>query len=104
MKEIYPQIREFSQQRGVEFNVVDLRWGIPDTATNDHMTHEICMAEINRCHTQSILAPCFIYLGFNRYKLIMSLSHSHTWRAIVFIQPGMEHMSIIVCAFKALVD
>ncbi len=27
----------------------------------------------------------------------------HTWGAIVFIQPGVEDMSIIVCPFKVLV-
>ncbi len=28
----------------------------------------------------------------------------HTWRPIVFIQPGMQDMYIIVCAFKVSVD
>ncbi len=28
----------------------------------------------------------------------------HTWLAIVFIQLGVEDMSIIVCAFQVLVD
>ncbi len=29
---------------------------------------------------------------------------SHTWRPIVFIQPGVQDMYIIDCAFKLLVD
>ncbi len=28
----------------------------------------------------------------------------HTWRPIVFIQSGMQDMSIIICAFKVSVD
>ncbi len=28
----------------------------------------------------------------------------HTWQTIVFIQPGMQDMSIIICAYKVSVD
>ncbi len=27
----------------------------------------------------------------------------HTWRTIVFIQPGVQDMSIIICAYKVAV-
>ncbi len=28
----------------------------------------------------------------------------HTWRPIVFIQPGVQDMSIIICAFKISIE
>lgn len=28
------------------FQVVDMRWGVRDEATDDHMTTELCMREI----------------------------------------------------------
>ncbi len=67
MREIYPRIRQFCLRRGLEFDVVDFRWGIRDQATNDHMATEICMTEIDKCVKQSINAPSFVYLGCNRY-------------------------------------
>lgn len=30
------------------FQVVDMRWGVRDEATDDHMTTELCMREIVR--------------------------------------------------------
>ncbi len=33
-----------------------------------------------------------------------SLCLSHIWRTIVFIQPGVQEMSIINCASKVSVD
>ena len=67
MREIYPRIRQFCDERGIDFSVVDFRWGIRDQATNDHMTTEICMNEIDKCYDESIDAPCFVFLSFNRY-------------------------------------
>ncbi len=33
-----------------------------------------------------------------------SLKQYHTWRPIVFIQPGVQDMSIIIYAFKVSVE
>ena len=67
MREIYPRIRQFCDERGIDFSVVDYRWGIRDHDTNDHTTKEICMNEIDKCYHDSIDAPCFVFLSFNRY-------------------------------------
>ena len=74
MREIYPEIREFCQEHGIDFNVIDLRWGIRDQATNDHMTTEICLSEIKKCFSDSINAPCFVFLSFNRYVALTATS------------------------------
>ena len=67
MREIYPRIRQFCDERAVDFSVVDFRWGIRDQATNDHMTNDICLNEIDKCYNESLDAPCFVFLSFNRY-------------------------------------
>jgi hypothetical protein len=32
---------------------VDMRWGVRDEATDDHMTTELCMKEIDNCQRLS---------------------------------------------------
>ncbi len=50
------------------YSIVDLRWGIREHATDDHRTTDICLSEIDKCISSTIFgAPCFIYLGFDRY-------------------------------------
>ena len=49
MRDVYPSLRTYCQQRGLEFQVVDMRWGVRDEATADHKTNELCMQEIKNC-------------------------------------------------------
>ncbi len=37
-----------------------------------------------------LFSPCYI----------ANCATPHTWRPIVFIQPGVQDMSIIICAYK----
>ena len=39
--------------------VVDMRWGVRDEATDDHMTTELCMKEIENCQRLS-MGPNFV--------------------------------------------
>ena len=41
------------------FKVVDMRWGVRDEATDDHMTTELCMREIANCQRLS-MGPNFV--------------------------------------------
>lgn len=41
------------------FQVVDMRWGVRDEATDDHMTTELCMREIINCQRLS-MGPNFV--------------------------------------------
>ena len=59
MEKVYPRLKEFCQQRGYEFQVVDMRWGVRDEATDDHMTSELCMRELAHCKKYST-GPNFI--------------------------------------------
>ena len=43
-----------------------MRWGVRDEMTNEHMTTELCMAELRTCQNLSI-GPNFIYFGGQKY-------------------------------------
>ena len=59
MKDIFPELRKYCQSKGLEFEVVDMRWGVRDDATSDHLTSELCMREIENCKRLS-MGPCFV--------------------------------------------
>ncbi|XP_067856040.1 NACHT domain- and WD repeat-containing protein 1 [Heptranchias perlo] len=62
----YPEVQAFCQKLGLVFEVVDMRWGVPNALTADHMTTELCLREIESCQRMS-LGPTFIALVGNRY-------------------------------------
>ena len=60
MEKIYPKLKEECKAKyGLEFQVVDMRWGVRDEMTEDHMTSELCMRELANCQRLS-LGPNFI--------------------------------------------
>lgn len=63
---VVPAIRETYASRGVAFELVDLRWGIPPAAARAHRTIDLCKREIERC---GALSPhChFLFMLGNRY-------------------------------------
>ena len=63
MEWVYPKIKEYCREKhGLEFQVVDMRWGVRDEMTNEHMTTELCMTELRNCQRLS-MGPNFIYFG-----------------------------------------
>ncbi|XP_076319840.1 NACHT and WD repeat domain-containing protein 2 isoform X1 [Tachypleus tridentatus] len=67
MEEVYPRIKEYCRERhGLEFQVVDMRWGVRDEATDDHMTTELCMNEIKNCQRVS-MGPNFVVFLAQKY-------------------------------------
>ena len=46
--------------------IVDMRWGVRDEATDDHMTTTICLEEVRNCRLSSI-GPNFIFFGGTKY-------------------------------------
>lgn len=64
MENVYPKIKEYCKEKhGLEFQVVDMRWGVRDEATDDHMTTDLCMNEIKNCQRLSV-GPNFVtFLG-----------------------------------------
>lgn len=48
-----------------------MRWGVRDEATDDHMTTELCMKEIENCQRLS-MGPNFVV----KYKSYQSITKS----------------------------
>ena len=69
MERVYPRLKDFCQERGYDFQVVDMRWGVRDEATDDHMTSELCMKEIFACQKLST-GPNFVVLEFTAFGRI----------------------------------
>ena len=63
MVKVYPKLKEYCQALGFDFQVVDMRWGVRDEATADHMTSELCMRELQACQKIST-GPSFIVSSF----------------------------------------
>ena len=59
MENVYPRIKTRCKELGYEFQVVDMRWGITEESTNDHMTAELCLKELEACKTLST-GPYFV--------------------------------------------
>ena len=49
MSVVGPEIQHFCSTLDLEFQLVDLRWGINDQAVNMHAVEAICLEEIDRC-------------------------------------------------------
>ena len=77
--------------------MVDMRWGIQDTARNDHTTFELCLREIETCKRLSV-GPSF---------LVSTKSFSETLERFFFFPGRYERSSFStpsVTDFKRLRD
>ncbi|CAF0730796.1 unnamed protein product [Brachionus calyciflorus] len=64
METVYPKLKEYCrEQHGLEFQVVDMRWGVRDESTDDHKTTELCMQEIDNCQRLSLGPNFVVFLG-----------------------------------------
>jgi len=59
MSRVYPKLRDFCHEQGYEFQVVDMRWGVRDPCTDDHMISEISLKELHTCRELST-GPNFV--------------------------------------------
>ncbi|CAF1235202.1 unnamed protein product [Adineta steineri] len=67
MQHTYPKLKEYCREKhGLEFQVVDMRWGVRDEATDDHKTTELCMQEIDNCQRVSV-GPNFVVFLCQKY-------------------------------------
>lgn len=63
---VFPKIKEYCETRGVQFQPIDLRWGINNESDRNHRTLEICKEEIDRCQAVSPNLNFLVLLG-SRY-------------------------------------
>jgi len=49
MEYVYPKIKEYCREKhGLEYQVVDMRWGVRDEMTDEHMTTTVLHYEYDR--------------------------------------------------------
>ncbi|XP_072026817.1 NACHT domain- and WD repeat-containing protein 1-like [Amphiura filiformis] len=65
-KKAFPKLTDWCREKHLDFQVVDMRWGVRDEATADHMTTELCIREIRNCQQLSI-GPNFMFFLGQRY-------------------------------------
>ncbi|RWS26802.1 NACHT and WD repeat domain-containing protein 2-like protein, partial [Leptotrombidium deliense] len=64
MQNVYPKLKDYCKEKfGLEFQVVDMRWGVRDEATDDHSTTELCLKEIKNCQKLSVGPNFVVFLG-----------------------------------------
>lgn len=64
--EIFPVVDEYCQNRGYNFQLIDLRWGINTESALNQKTISICLDEVERCTTLSP-RPNFLVMAGERY-------------------------------------
>lgn len=69
VKKVFPELREWCEERKIHLIDCDLRWGVPKD-TNSEETIRCCMEELDRCHTETNGCPFFINLLGERYGWI----------------------------------
>ena len=55
----YPKLKQICSERGLEFQVLELRWGVTDDVINDHQVSQLCLDEIVNCQNLSC-GPNFV--------------------------------------------
>ena len=55
----FPVLQEVCEAQGLDFQVVDMRWGVTAEMMNDHQVSALCLQEINTCRQVSC-GPNFV--------------------------------------------
>ena len=58
METVFPRLYLYCKQRGYDFRMVDLRWGVGDPVSDRHDTAELHVEALAQC--QETLGPNFI--------------------------------------------
>ncbi|KAF9823507.1 hypothetical protein SFRURICE_011360 [Spodoptera frugiperda] len=94
MAKCYPRIKDYCREKhGLEFQVVDMRWGVRDEATDDHMTTELCMREIKNCQRLSMGPNFVVFLG-QKYGYRSRNSKYVVFRALQLLNRTTESRSL----------
>ena len=64
----YPKLQQHCSREGLDFQVVDMRWGVTDDVINDHQVSQLCINEIVTCQQLSC-GPNFVVSAFYLFCL-----------------------------------
>ena len=62
-RDVYPELARRCEALNIELIVVDFRTGILDSVTDEHMTMEVCLEEVNNCLKTSYGINMISFLG-----------------------------------------
>ncbi|XP_069125170.1 uncharacterized protein [Argopecten irradians] len=66
VRDATPKLRDFCAEHDLDFQMVDMRWGVTDDSQNDHSVEKICLLEVENCQKIS-LGPNFVLIKGSRY-------------------------------------
>ncbi|KAK3582783.1 hypothetical protein CHS0354_035720 [Potamilus streckersoni] len=67
LESVYPKLKTYCKEKhGLDFQLVDMRWGVPSDATNDHQATNLCREEIYNCQKLST-GPNFVTFLNQKY-------------------------------------
>jgi hypothetical protein len=69
VKQVFPELKEWCTNRGLDLIECDLRWGVPKDSTNEE-TILTCLEELDRCYADNGEQIFFIGLLSERYGWI----------------------------------
>ncbi|KAI3386911.1 hypothetical protein SNEBB_004259 [Seison nebaliae] len=98
MENIYPKIKDYCREKyGLQFQVVDMRWGVRDEATDDHMTAQLCMQEIDNCQRLSVGPNFIVFLGqkYGYRPLPAKILHSEFLKLTSVLMDSMEDKALL---------
>ena len=90
LTEVYPELRQFCQSLGLEFQVVDMRYGVRDEETDRHLVTELCLDEIRRCHQMSV-GPTFV-VGISARKLEVYITFQYLLAFLVRVNNYLKQL------------
>ena len=82
VKEAVPKLKEFCARLQLDFDVVDLRWGVSDSAVNDHSVQAVCAAQVAACQRQSS-GPNFVVSQHAGARVCFYYRDSASWLYIL---------------------
>ncbi|XP_054863824.1 uncharacterized protein LOC118470977 [Amphiprion ocellaris] len=87
MENVYPRLYLYCKQRGYDFRMVDLRWGVENPTAEQHDTIKLHVENLQQC--QKTLGPNFILFVGEKYE-VHSLPSTITTEAFEAIVKVLE--------------
>jgi len=67
-REVFPKVQQYCNERGYQFQAIDLRWGVAEEAQLNQRTLELCLKEVKNC--KQYPHPNFLIMLGDRYGWI----------------------------------
>ncbi|XP_033743457.1 NACHT domain- and WD repeat-containing protein 1-like [Pecten maximus] len=101
VREATPKLRDFCAEHDLDFQMVDMRWGVTDDSQNDHSVEKICLLEVENCQKIS-LGPNFVLIKGSRYgfRPIPTEISSEDFTLLTSYTTNPEHTKLLHTWYK----